>query len=190
MKSKLVCGIGINDAYYNVTIKENGKTIWKCPYYGRWKDMIERCYSTKRLERQPTYKGCSVCKEWLSFSNFRKWMVNQDWEDKSLDKDVLINGNKVYGPDSCVFITHKTNMFLTDSGKTRGKYPIGVCYNKSSRMYQATIQENLKPRNLGLYSTPEEAHSRWKFEKNKQAILLAYEQTDQRVAKSLIERFK
>ena len=78
---KLVYGIGINDADYAVTewetIEVNGKRkkklVWGCPYYRTWKDMLRRCYSTKFQETNPTYIGCSVSDEWLTFSVFKSW---------------------------------------------------------------------------------------------------------------------
>ncbi len=103
-----VCGIGINDADYKVLPRVNGKQLI-CPYYQRWVSMIKRCYSEKTQERQPTYKGCTVCDEWLTFSNFKVWMEKQDWRGKQLDKDVIMSGNKVYSPDYCSFITQKEN---------------------------------------------------------------------------------
>lgn len=110
---KLVCGVGINDADYVFqkweTIIVNGKRkqklIWECDFYRTWKSMLARCYSIKTQERQPTYKGCSVSDEWLTFSVFKNWMEKQDWEDKQLDKDLLFEGNKVYSSETCVFVT-------------------------------------------------------------------------------------
>ena len=33
--------------------------------------MLVRCYNAKFHERQPQYKGCTVCEEWLNYSNFK-----------------------------------------------------------------------------------------------------------------------
>ena len=109
---KLVCGVGINDADYAVqkleTVgyadgKRKQRLVWVCPYYQTWIDMLKRCYSDKLQERQPTYKGCSVSEEWLTFSAFKVWMEKQDFERKQLDKDLLFEGNKVYSAETCVF---------------------------------------------------------------------------------------
>ena len=114
MKPKiLVCGVGINDADYVVkkfeTIgyvdgKRKRKLVWTCPYHRAWESMLKRCYSAKYQERQPTYKGCTVSDDWLTFSNFRAWMIAQDWEGKHLDKDLLFEGNKIYSTETCVFV--------------------------------------------------------------------------------------
>jgi hypothetical protein len=94
--NKLVWGVGVNDLDYRTQVKEyvteNGgkrirKHVFTCKYYEVWKDMLKRCYSEKYLESRPSYIGTSVCSEWLSASAFKKWMEQQDWRDKSLDKD-------------------------------------------------------------------------------------------------------
>ena len=117
---KLVCGVGNNDSDYVVTkfetIVVNGKLkqklIWVCPYYRVWKGMLERCYSIKYQESQPTYIGCSVTDEWLTFSAFKNWMEKQNFEGMQLDKDLLIEGNKVYSPETCVFVSGMVNNFI------------------------------------------------------------------------------
>jgi len=91
MKDRLVCGVGINDADYPTrrykTVNGKSKLVWTCPFWRKWKDMISRCYSERELEKYPTYKGCSVCEDWLYFSRFKAWMEKQAWEGLVLDKD-------------------------------------------------------------------------------------------------------
>jgi len=135
---KLVYGVGINDADYvvqrNETIYVNGKRtrkqVWICPYYQAWKSMLERCYSIKYQERQPTYRGCSVSEEWLTFSVFKSWMEKQEWEGMQLDKDILFEGNKLYSKETCVFVSSVVNIFTTDRGASRGEWLIGVNWSK------------------------------------------------------------
>ncbi len=108
---KLVYGVGINDADYKVnTLSPSGDKWLRCPIYTQWKNMMARCYGKSTHKRQPTYVGCSVHPEWHSFTRFRGWMVTQDWEGKQLDKDFRVNGNKVYGPDTCIFLSRKANV--------------------------------------------------------------------------------
>ncbi len=194
---KLVCGIGINDSEYKVQVKKelpsiNGarkhKEVWICPFYKKWKSMLVRCYSDKYQERRPTYKGCSVCEEWLTFSNFKAWMEQQDWQGKELDKDVLFDGNKLYSPETCVFIDHKTNKFLNDHANSRGNLPIGVCLYRGKYMAQVSVKG--KQKILGIFDTPDDAHGAWKKAKNELAIELAKEQTDYRVATALLSKYK
>ena len=77
-KRKPVYGVGINDAWYMINVNIGGKLV-TCKFYTKWVSMLTRCYSSKFHEMQPTYTECMVCKEWLTFSNFKKWMETQEW---------------------------------------------------------------------------------------------------------------
>lgn len=198
---KLVYGIGINDSDYVVkkweTIgcvngKRKRKQVWICPFYKAWKSMLVRCYSSKHQERHPTYKGCSVSEDWLTFSNFKRWMEAQDWEGKHLDKDLLFEGNKVYSEETCVFVSSLTNTFVNESNSARGNLPIGVSWFDRDSKYRVNISNPFtkKREHIGYFHCPQEAHQAWLKRKLELAHLLAAEQTDQRVAKALISRYE
>lgn len=184
---KLVCGVGVNDANYNIVNLENGKKK-TCVFYTRWANMMHRCYNKKTYIRWPNYVGCSVDERWHHFTTFKKWMESQDWQGKSLDKDILFEGNKVYGPETCVFVSQSTNNFLTDAKAGQGEYPIGVTKIKNNR-FNARCTINGKSEHIGCFKTPEEAHQAWYNVKRNTAIELASQQTDPRVADALISRF-
>lgn len=197
---RLVCGVGINDADYVVTKwetiryadgKKKQRLVWVCPYYRTWNNMLNRCYSVKYKDKNPTYKDCAVTREWLTFSNFRAWMVAQDWEGMQLDKDLLVEGNKAYSDKTCVFVSKAVNLFTTESGASRGEWMIGVNWNKSAGKFSASCSNPFtnKQENLGYFACEEEAHQTWLKRKLELAYLLAAEQTDERVAKALIERY-
>lgn len=97
-KDKLIHGIGINDADYNVyiTTKTEGKKkiIWICPFYRCWKNIFKRCYGESWLEQYTTYIGSTTTEEWKYFSNFKSWMEQQDWENNELDKDILLQAQR------------------------------------------------------------------------------------------------
>ena len=158
--------------------------------------MIERCYSEKLQEKCPTYKGCHVYEPWLTFSNFKSWMEQQEWDGMQLDKDLLFEGNKEYHPDKCVFVHRKVNTFLLDCGATRGRYRTGVSLYKSSKSkpYQSRCSNPLTGReeHIGYFETEQEAHEAYKKRKYEIAIELANSEyvKDERVKKALIERFK
>lgn len=196
---KLVYGVGINDADYVVdrreTIEVNGvrkrKRVWYCPYHLAWTHMLERCYSDKYQDRQPTYKGCSVSKEWITFSVFKSWMEEQDWEGKQLDKDLLFEGNKMYSAETCVFVTKTVNLFTIDRGNDRGEWLLGVYWNKERSKFHSQCSNPFtkKREHLGYFTCEEQAHQTWLKRKLELAHLLAAEQTDERVAKALIDRY-
>ncbi len=201
----LMYGVGINDASYITHIKESTgiinkssglmiyKTIWRCTFYVRWCNMLNRCYGKRYQKIQPTYMGCSVIEEWFVFSNFKAWMETQDWEGKQLDKDILFPGNKVYGPETCCFVDSRTNSFITEIRKSNGKLPIGV-FHRSNNRYGAQISivsvDGVRKRKyLGTFETEELAYNAWLSSKIEQAALLAKIQKDPRVANALLNRY-
>lgn len=190
-KTKLVYGVGINDADYQVQPIINDKRV-RCPFYLKWCSMLQRCYSESCHKKYPTYQGCTVCDEWLVFSNFKSWMETQEWEGSQLDKDFLFESNKVYSPETCVFISKELNSFINDHGRARGEYPIGVYFNKVANKFQSTCSNPFtgKRVNLGYYDTPEEAHQVWKQYKHHLALQYTSLQTDERIKKVLINKFK
>lgn len=154
---KPIYGVGINDAPYNTQPVVNGKKIW-CKYAGTWKDMIERCYSTKFQEKYPSYKGVEVCEEWKSFMNFKAWMEKQPHTGRQLDKDILGDG-KLYSPNTCRFITQQTNSILSKTKKT-GTLPLGVFQEKSGR-FKACCKIKGVSTHLGCTSDKMSAHRLW-----------------------------
>lgn len=194
-KSKLVYGIGLNDADYVTQKFEriNGKQVlvWKCPFYNTWTHMLSRCYSEKYRQTKPTYRGCLVCKEWLVFSNFKAWMESQDYKGKHLDKDLLIQDNKVYSPESCVFVDQKINSFTIDSAKTRGKYLIGVDWFKPASKFRSLCSNPFTNRreHLGLFDNELQAHLAWKQRKHELANQLADTCSDEKLAIALRSRY-
>lgn len=192
---KRVCGVGVNDSDYPVTIYESvgGKRrqLWMCRVYGAWKDMIFRCYSRSALINMPTYKDCTVDAEWHYFSAFRAWMLTQDWNGKQLDKDILIPGNKTYSPSSCVLISKRLNVFLTDHGSARGEWPIGVSWNKNLGKFAAQCNNPFTKtqRHIGYFDCPEKAHEAWRARKHEIACWYADQQTDQRISQALRTRY-
>lgn len=186
---KLVYGVGINDADYVICTTINGKQL-HCPYYQKWQNMLARCYSKKLHTKYPTYVGCEVSEEWKTFSNFKAWMENQDWEGKQLDKDILIPNNKLYSRDTCVFVDSAVNTFLVDCSSARGKFLLGVNWLKQRKKFQALCGDgNGKQVHLGLFADELEAHLAWKAYKHERACKLADEQTDSRIAEALRSRF-
>ena len=197
---KLVCGVGVNDLPYRTEVREwvtkdGGRRVreivFRCEYYVAWVSMLTRCYSEKYQERYPSYIGTSVCSEWLYASAFRKWMEQQDWRDKCLDKDIIAPGNKLYSPDTCAFVLNATNLFVTASDAIRGEYPIGVDLFKPTGKYRARCKNLFtgEQEHLGYFSTPEEAHEAWRKRKHELAQLVAAKESDPRIVEALKKRY-
>lgn len=201
MKVKgLVLGIGINDAGYTVEIKETylvgdkklRKRVWSCPFYSTWVHMLGRCYDRKFQAVNPTYKDCTVCDEWLRFSNFKAWMETQDWQGKQLDKDLLVSGNKHYSPDTCCFLSSLANRFIEERGASRGEFPIGVNWDKHLGKFLARCSNpfTAKRENLGIFDDPDLAHLRWLSRKLELAKIVAAKENNDIVSRALIERYE
>lgn len=199
---KLICGFGINDADYKIheyryEIREDGKKIripvWVCPFYTKWTNMIKRCFDPKHREAFPSYEGCYICEQWRYFTNFKSWMETQVWAGLQLDKDILFPGNKVYSPETCVFVSAKVNSFVLEHDSARGEWPIGVTKDvKTGRfLAQCCPVVRVKQGNIiGVYQTPDEAHQAWLEYKIQQAYILADMQEDERVARAIIHRYE
>lgn len=189
-KNKLVHDVGLNDAGYVVQPSNSGEKSF-CKIYLCWYNMISRCYSRIVQEKQPTYVGCTVCDEWLTFSNFKKWMETQEWKGKHLDKDIIKHGNKTYCPEFCCFIDPVVNSFITDSGATRGRFLIGVSKSKNRPALRARCNNPItkKPEYLGYFKDEVLAHAAWKKRKHELACQLADMQKDPRVSQALRLRY-
>ena len=172
---KTICNKGyIGEGEYRVS--EN-KRHTNC--YLLWKGMLHRCYDKKYHKKHLTYKDCEVCEEWLNFQNYAKWKQENYYqvndEKMHLDKDILIKGNKIYSPKTCVFVPHTINELFTKSDKTRGNLPIGVSYDKESKKYKAYCKINGKQKTLGRFDTPQEAFQVYKIAKEKEIKRVADE---------------
>lgn len=134
--------------------------------YLRWKSMMDRCYNNK----QPTYKGCTVCEEWCNFQKFSKWL-NENYYDiigerMCLDKDILHKGNKIYEPKSCMFVPNAINILFVRNEEHRNGTPIGVRIKNNK--YEASCNDNNGThRYLGVYLDAHEAFNAYKEYKEK-----------------------
>lgn len=198
--SKLVYGVGVNDADYVVQVKETvgyidgkqkQKQVWFCPFYKVWAGMLGRCFSETVKAKHPTYKDVTCCEEWLLFSNFKRWMGQQDWGGKELDKDIIFPGNKVYSPQTCVFVSQSTNMFVVASDSARGEWPLGVYWDKETKKFRAQCCNPFtkKVEYLGRFNCPKEAHEAWRKRKHELAQLVAATESDPRVVEALKKRY-
>lgn len=143
-----------------------------CPFYAKWTDLVKRVHSRKYIEKHPTYSGCKITESWRKASGFKSWMSDQNWEGLELDKDILFMGNKIYSPDTCVFVPTYVNYVLLGRDSRRGLYPIGVSKRSPDKRcrpghnpekYVAAVNDGLGNYiKLGsTFTTPGEAHKAW-----------------------------
>ena len=104
--SPIVCCVGFMGKGKHKA-KVNGKNTKP---YQTWKSMLERCYSDKRQAKHPAYIGCTVASIWHNFQKFAQWFDENYIDGYELDKDCKIEGNKIYSPENCLFVSRKENM--------------------------------------------------------------------------------
>lgn len=188
MSGKKVYGVGINDAGYNIQKKGKG---YVCPYYLKWRNMLQRCYSKNG------YKDCIVYEGWKTFSKFKEWAILQNVSPESLhsyhlDKDLLRKGSKIYSPDTCCFLSPLLNTFMTNC---IGGNPLkGTTVKKATGLIFAQIKNPLlnKTEYLGTCSTREEGHDLWLRRKKEilEDIILLDDSLEEKVVKALRSVFE
>ena len=159
-------GIGyLGEGKYKMS--ENGKKT-KC--YNTWHNMLERCYNPKYQEKYPTYKDCEVCESWHNFQTFAEWYNDNYYqihgEVMCLDKDILIKGNKIYSPETCVFVPEKINLLFIKSDNSRGNDPIGT-HQLPSGNYEVRCNNGEESDYLGRFDNIYEAFYAYKVHKEK-----------------------
>ena len=128
VKDKLmltVFGVGfMGDGDYKAKVK--GK---QTKAYQTWSDMLRRCYSDKFQLKHPTYIDCFVDPIWHNFQNFAQWFDENYIKGFDIDKDIKFEGNKVYSPENCLFVSRKENSLKAHAKHYRFTSPEGETVN-------------------------------------------------------------
>lgn len=139
----------------------------------RWSAMSQRCrVGGQQQKRMPTYVGCSMSGNFLDFQLFTDWhtrAVGYSIDGYSLDKDILVRGNKLYSEEHCVLVPADLNSFLVSSTGARGLYPQGVYFHKLAGKFHSQIKIGGKQTYIGLFDTESEAFAAYKVAKEAEA---------------------
>ena len=111
-----------------------------------WYSMNSRC-SERYKEVRKSYKNCSVDERFKDKQYFVEWWDKQpfagalDHNEKSyhLDKDILVPGNCVYSPETCVFVPAPVNSFYSFLDNKLNPF-IGAIKNKTNDKWAAYIK--------------------------------------------------
>ena len=121
--SQILEGTATDDlepSVYGIGITGYAKWINHKIAYGKWKNMISRCYNIadKQYKRYGE-KGVTVCDRWLRFDYFLEDLFILDGYDRELFNDGLLQldkdikqfkkENKVYSKDTCCLVSAKNN---------------------------------------------------------------------------------
>ena len=189
--SRSIYGVGITG---DIDLKVNGQYLKE---YKIWKGVLRRCYSEYCHNTQPTYAECSMSKDFQYFPYFMQWCSKQtgfgSLDDKgrpfTLDKDILIKGNKLYSEDTCCFVPYEINNSFLKKGNKRGECLIGVCKRKD-RFIAHLSRGNSIQIFLGSFTTEIEAFNAYKQAKEAHIKSLAEkwkDQIDLRVYEALVK---
>ncbi len=189
--SRSICGVGITG---DIDLKVNGQYLKE---YKIWKGVLRRCYSEYCHNTRPTYAECSMSKDFQYFPYFMEWCSKQtgfgSLDDKgrpfTLDKDILIKGNKLYSEDTCCFVPYEINNSFLKRDNKRGECLIGVCKRKD-RFIALLSRGNSIQIFLGSFTTEIEAFNAYKQAKEAHIKSLAEkwkDQIDLRVYEALVK---
>mgnify|MGYP003414669990 FL=1 len=150
-----------------------GKFNSKDAAYKTWEKMLKRCYDEKYLNKYVTYKGVTVCEEWLNFQNFAEWCQHQngfgELDNKGkifqLDKDILAKETKEYSPETCCFVPQEINILFLSANKDVGCYPRGVRFDTQKNRYVTRLRSVGEKPKLCYYTNLEEALLSYKTNK-------------------------
>ena len=141
-----VCGIGMPGIKYGSV--RNGKVTKEYP---TWSYMIEICSCE-------TSKNAICCEEWLLFDNFYEWLHSQENFDKwlngeywTLDKDILIKGNKIYSPETCCLVPRMVNSLFKKQENKKTRLPIGVQFEANRQRYIANCSNSVNGKDYNMY---------------------------------------
>ncbi len=157
--------------------------------YKTWINIISRCFSKEFHSKEPSYKGCCVCKEWLNFQNFARYYETAPYREEGwqLDKDILVKGNKEYAPDKCALVPPEINKLFVGRRLYRGDTPQGVFYEAKRNRFKASMHDGTgKTKFLGRYLTVEDAFNAYKTAKEARICSVA-EQFKGRISPELYD---
>lgn len=111
--------------------------------YNTWNSMMMRCYGSNRdASMLRNYGDCIVCDEWHNYQTFADWCQTQPemlCEGSSLDKDILVKGNREYSPENCCFVPSAINTAVTSAKHTNTTGSAGVWNQNGSFVAEITL---------------------------------------------------
>lgn len=148
--------------------------------YSLWQSMLRRCYDESFHKTMPTYKTCSVSEDFKFYPIFKEWcrkQVSFNLKGFTLDKDLLVKGNREYSAETCCFLPEEINLVLVKCDGIRGDYPIGVSFDVRQNAFSSSVSVGSRKKHLGYFETSYEA-------------FVAYKDAKERLLKELAEEYK
>lgn len=136
--------------------------------YGVWYHIL------RKVKNDPDNN--KICEEWKDYNNFLEWYdknyYSVDGEKMELVKDFFDKENKLYSPDTCIFVPYRIIRLLQGSkANSNTKLPTGVGKKKNSDTYYSTcaIIKNGKKTTIrhSGFNTPKEAYKQYVKDRKK-----------------------
>lgn len=148
--------------------------------YKIWYGILERCYCEKSLSKYPTYLGCYVAKEWHNFQNFAEWYTTHEYFGLGyhIDKDILLQGNKVYCPEYCCLVPSAINQVVPKNFLSTEGLATGFSKTKTGR-FRVVLPIQGKNISVGMFDSEQEALEAYRLAKRFSMISMAKEYKSQ-----------
>lgn len=142
----------------------------------KWNSMFDRCY--KETDKNRTYKGTEVSEKWYCLQDFGKWFDENLWSNDCtfLDKDILVDGNTIYSPETCVLVDNYINCFFAYKKEKASNLPTGVI-QETENSYRAYLNHRGENVLRQWFKTPQEA-------------FIVYKNAKEKLAKEIAEEYK
>lgn len=136
-----VFGVGyLGGDYYKVS---NGGSSNHTNEYRCWLRVLERCYSDTLHAKHPTYIDCEICEEWQNFQVFAEWHEEnkpKDGKYYELDKDIKIDGNRIYSPETCMFVSKLDNVLKMCETRIKS-LPVNYLMSPRGKVFEVKNQK-------------------------------------------------
>lgn len=110
----------------------------------------------------PSYAGVSVSGEFRDFQRFGDWCVEQvGWGlGHSLDKDLLLPGNRTYCAEHCILLPQPLNLAIVNNTKRTSRGLLPGAYRREGRTKWSARAPCIVsgPKHIGVFETEQEAH--------------------------------
>ena len=160
---------------------KEGQLVIPNHLHRHWRHLIERTHG----DVPDRYEDAILDESWYNLQNFLEWAVEQIGNSNKesngrywcIDKDILVEGNKRYSKDTCIFVPNEVNVFFCRKEIGNTGY-LGVNYIKPATKgakegYIARCHFGGERKYLGYYDTPNLAYQAYRTAKVKAAKELA-----------------
>ena len=120
-----------------------------------WHAMRQRCGVGGSKKSNPAYVDCKISENFLNFQYFANWCQNQIGYEQigyELDKDILVENNRLYCENNCRFVPQELNSFFCVRSGPISNLPKGVTRCRDKYMVRLAAAGY-----LGVYQTVEQA---------------------------------